>query len=340
MEHRSVVSTEPSARSGDKTDENEFVHFVHRIDSDSEDLYIQEAALQAVRGRVLFYPCSGDDLYIPLMLFADHVSEFWFVDILYGWIGVNQCNLPTHNISESLINSLPYSDLQYRLIRHISSGPLWLRQSEPQFGEPNSYRNCYLREPNQVIQPCLKSEYYRIAHQRRPIVINRRRGFGFTTLRSMIDSIGVFFYRGDSLGEGGSGNIWLGSEHMHDVIMKLCDGGLIVTDGSNHSYHGHRESTEYSSFAVYSETHHPPQSLPDSFSDSQGNSFNCVGYAGMRYGPTFVWQVAKASSDKDTAVRSLSPDNPPVTSQSDSTDTVYLEGEVPSRELLERRGHD
>lgn len=340
MERRNAVSPEPSARSRDKTDESGFVHFVNRINSDSEDLYIEEAALRAVRGKTLFYPCSGDDLYVPLMLFADHVSEFWFVDILYGWIGDNQCSLPSFDISEPLYGSLPYSALRYKLIRQHSSGPLWLRKSEPQFGEPNSYRNRSLREPTQVIQPCLKTEICRTAHQRRPIVINRRRGFGFTTFRSMIDSIGVFFYRGDSLGEGGSGNIWLGSEHMHDVIMKLCDGGLIVTDGSNHSYHGHRESTEYSSFAVHSEMHHPPISLPDSFSDSQGNSFNCVGFAGMRYGPTFVWQVAKAHSANNAVVRSSSPGNPPGTPQSESADTVYLEGEVPSREFLERRGHD
>ncbi|HHW19180.1 MAG TPA: hypothetical protein GXX30_09845 [Firmicutes bacterium] len=48
-----------------------------------------------------------------------------------------------------------------------------------------------------------------------------------------LQNLSVFFYRGDSPGEGGSGVWWLGPDLFNAVVEKLVDGGLIVTDGSN-----------------------------------------------------------------------------------------------------------
>lgn len=38
-------------------------------------------ALDSLLGTALFYPCSGDDLEIPITLFAPTVSDFYFVDV-------------------------------------------------------------------------------------------------------------------------------------------------------------------------------------------------------------------------------------------------------------------
>ena len=82
--------------------------------------------------------------------------------------------------------------------------------------------------------------------------IHRPRGFRFTkptdglpsvifvqrSLSDYIDSlplIHVFFYRRDSIGEGGSGLHLLGKAWLPRLLKHLPDeGGLIVTDGSNH----------------------------------------------------------------------------------------------------------
>jgi len=51
-----------------------------------------------------------------------------------------------------------------------------------------------------------------------------------------VNELSVFFYRGDSTGEGGSDQRWLGPTLFNAVLAKLQTGGLIVTDGSNCGY--------------------------------------------------------------------------------------------------------
>lgn len=106
--------------------------------------------------------------------------------------------------------------------------------------------------------------------------------------------MGVFFYRGDSLGEGGSGDLWLDQKHLEEVCDKLVDGGLIVTDGSNH-----REDHAIRPLWRYNHKKPPtddPRELVESidpFTDKSGRHFTCVGYAGYKYGPTLIWRVRK-----------------------------------------------
>jgi hypothetical protein len=58
------------------------------------------------------------------------------------------------------------------------------------------------------------------------------------SLNDYVDSlpvIHVLFYRRDSVGEGGSGLYILGKEWLPRILQHFPDeGGLIVTDGSNH----------------------------------------------------------------------------------------------------------
>lgn len=48
-----------------------------------------------------------------------------------------------------------------------------------------------------------------------------------------MNNITVFFYRGDSRGEGGSGVYVLGKKFFDSLAKHLVDGALIITDGSN-----------------------------------------------------------------------------------------------------------
>lgn len=56
---------------------------------------------------------------------------------------------------------------------------------------------------------------------------------GVLTLLDDLTSIAVFYYRGDSQGEGGSGQNWMGSVLLDLVLSKMINGGLICSDGSN-----------------------------------------------------------------------------------------------------------
>lgn len=48
-----------------------------------------------------------------------------------------------------------------------------------------------------------------------------------------MNNIAVFFYRGDSRGEGGSGVYVLGKNFFDSFAKHLVDGALIITDGHN-----------------------------------------------------------------------------------------------------------
>lgn len=60
---------------------------------------------------------------------------------------------------------------------------------------------------------------------------------GLLTLIDDIRDLSIFYYRGDTGGEGGSVQRVLGPVVFHLVLARLLDGGLICTDGSNLGYY-------------------------------------------------------------------------------------------------------
>jgi len=56
---------------------------------------------------------------------------------------------------------------------------------------------------------------------------------GLLTLIEDVPLLSIFYYRGDSYGEGGSNQRWLEPVLFHTVLARLLDGGLITTDGPN-----------------------------------------------------------------------------------------------------------
>jgi hypothetical protein len=60
---------------------------------------------------------------------------------------------------------------------------------------------------------------------------------GLVALVRRVPDLSIFYYRGDSPGEGGSNQRWLEPVLFHYVLERLMDGGLIVTDGSNCGYY-------------------------------------------------------------------------------------------------------
>ena len=237
---------------------------------------VQEKILLSLKDSALFYPCSGNDLDVPISLFSPFVTDFWFVDRGYFSTGNQDTKHYGFDLPANKQARLLWGDRNYRLIgKPVVTGlPDWDRY-------------------NREIEPCVKTETYLHVASKREIRIHRYRRYGFSALHNEINSLGVFFYRGDSEGEGGSGNLWLAPEHINEVCDKLIDGGIIVTDGSQH---GRSNYGEYEGFWKYRYLPMEGDELmncAETFTDSAGRTFTCVGYAGKRYGHTLIWQVKK-----------------------------------------------
>ena len=223
---------------------------------------LPDEVLEHLQAGNLFYPSAGDDISTPIEVFSARLSNFWFVDTSYE--------------GEPLLREK--SD--YRLIpgeceEKIRNGRT-LRRHEP--FEIKICQETYEREQDQ-----------------RRITVHQCKGRGydaFRTLRTLLKSqqtqLSVFFYRGDSPGNGGSGFDWLRKARLKNVLEVLEDYGLIISDGSN----AIRElSTFHRCPGVESAAKEQVQ--PFTFADWR---FECVGYLGERYGPTLAWQVQQISS--------------------------------------------
>ena len=234
---------------------------------------INEELRKSVEGTTLFYPCSGNDFRAPLQLFSPFISEFWFVDVQYF------TNLHRADRAQPVFHKVR----EYELIETpVIVGPPTFRKetrTDPKTGKQDPF-----------IEPCVLTEVYRHLPTGKTVKVHRRRGFGTSAFDQEIASLGVFYYRGDSMGEGGSGDCWLCRPLLQLVLSKLVSGGLFVTDGSQ----GER-SSEYQELWKFhdSDVGKEAVDLVMPFTDKDGVAFSCVGYAGQRYGPTLIWRVVK-----------------------------------------------
>ena len=174
---------------------------------------LDEEKLRGVDGQALFYPCSGNDLRVPIEIFSPYVTDFWFVDRGYFSPGHQDTKSYGADIPADKQRHLLETDKRYKFLnKNIQGPPSW---------NPN--------EKN--IEPCILSETYCHIQTGKEIRVHRRRGYGRSAFRNepAIDKLGVFFYRRDSQGEGGSGNHWLRREHLDEVLDRLVDGVMPVS---------------------------------------------------------------------------------------------------------------
>jgi hypothetical protein len=212
---------------------------------------LDTAVLACLQSRNLFYPSAGKDFLAPIEMFLSWVEHFWFVDINYG--------------GEPLLAGKP----EYHLLDLRS--------------EPVTGLTIKKKEPFEVR---MFHEIYERREDKRRFTLHQCKGFGYNAFRASLkcegQALSIFFYRGDSGGDGGSNFLWLQEDRLKNVLEVLEDGGLIVSDGSNairqlkrfhHSELGISAVDQAEAFVF------------------GGKSFECLGYAGERYGPTLVWQV-------------------------------------------------
>ena len=255
------------------------------------------ANLQKIKDKILYYPMSERDIRDPVQLFRDFVSEFWFIDVCY------QFRLPDRKQYMRGLRDMNFIGEEVR-------GPL-------------NKRHKYIKKDNDhafiYVEPAFLVHKY--IYKNREIKIIFRRDIDYTALfgpspyEIAKNRLGIFFFRGTS-NEGGSDHSWVYSREQRildldnpitlidKLVSILPDGGLIVTDVSN-SQPGREDlgtSDEYRSFCQFTNsklTCEEAFELAKPFTDHSGNKFASIGHAGQRNGPTLIWQIQKENGDID-----------------------------------------
>jgi hypothetical protein len=111
---------------------------------------------------------------------------------------------------------------------------------------------------------------------------------GLLTLIENVELLSVFYYRGDSYGEGGSNQRWLEPVLFHTLLAKLLNGGLIVTDGSNCGSGNAEKGVPWATLCGEA-----PDGRDFRYA---GRRFACVsGLGEHRDRPVYAWQVTAAT---------------------------------------------
>lgn len=234
--------------------------------------------LEKLQDTSLFYPCSGNDLLVPIEVFSPYVTDFWFVDRGYFSPYHQDTRFNGRDVPADEMKPILMDDARYEFLeKDIAGPPSW------------DWRK-------RDITPCVLTETYRHVETGRTIRVRLRRGYGFSAFRKeRIKNLGVFFYRGDSHGEGGSSNQWLKEEHLDDVLRKLEKGGVLAIDGRDGAPYLRKKGiyTELCKFAKGYNKMTPEEALASMnvVADKKLREFFCVGCIAGKYIPTMIWRI-------------------------------------------------
>ena len=119
--------------------------------------FVDPVHLEALRGSVLFYPCTFEDWDEPIALFAPAIKDFHFVDNTYF----------TNNSAE---NAKPVIQRpEVKLDRVDMDGPAMAKAEQRVDESGRSYP---------YLEPCTRSEFYTFEATGDSITVHRRRGYG------------------------------------------------------------------------------------------------------------------------------------------------------------------
>lgn len=194
------------------------------------------ADLSGLAGTSLFYPCSGADLLTPMSLFAGKVATMRFVDRGYF--------RPKHQDTRHFGLDIPVAEAgpilpsadEWSLLKngHEELDSKVDEDEDDDFDSWQRYRSI-----------ARLTETYHHNPSGREFQVIRSNDDARLAFDRLNDPLGIFFYRGDSLGEGGSGILWNDAPLMERVMRKLVNGGLLVTDGSNPGEGSHRSVSRH-----------------------------------------------------------------------------------------------
>lgn len=219
--------------------------------------------------RILFYPCSGNDVRESVRTWVHIIDEFWFAEISYS--GGRKFE------SADMVNNIRWRVPSIRIPN----------------SEVVSQSETFLYGKNGELVP-VKSFTYLVENFRKSVTLNFAGGCAVDAFECLpSDNISIFVNRGDHRvsGESSSGICWLSDEGsscypkgmLQRVLSKMTIGSFIVTDGSNatDSLAPYWNDMEYPADA-----HLKTEPLM-----LYGVSLRCVGMLEPKYGPTLVWQI-------------------------------------------------
>lgn len=184
--------------------------------------------LSNIKDGVLFYPCSGPDYDFPIKVFVPYVTKFYFVDLFeYNHLKYYNIRGNPDNEFKSYKSNSNFLKRQCQWKKAKRIGPIYSEHRYIPINKDNK------KEKISFIKPGVRKETYLHLNSNTEFEVNYCRGYGIFAFFKFIDKLDVFFYRGDGLGEGGSGAFWNCKPSLSCVLSKLKDGGLYVTDGSN-----------------------------------------------------------------------------------------------------------
>lgn len=271
-------------------------------------LYLASGVIDQVAGSTLFYPCTGADWAVPVAMFAPWISDFWFVDRRYFIPGHQDTSHHCLDLPPAEAPPLLHRHPAYALLHRAIEQPLlepqnWRERPQFRYDEPGleAWRQGQQRPGAAEAAPLIVTEHYLHQPSGRNVRLHRCRGDALAYFRGepRLSTPGVFFYLGDSAGEGGSGIRWLGEPLQSEVLRRLRPGGLFVSDGSD----GAMFPDESSSIFRRGQRPHiaPDRDIARVVAEirpiqtDRGQRLRCVGYAGQRYGSTLVWQMPAES---------------------------------------------
>lgn len=186
--------------------------------------------IEVPKGK-LFYPCYGDDTYKPISLFLDTLDEFHFADIL-----ISDSSLPVLEVEGNINRKIIKRDgescyFSKDAVRDSSKERISIINLDlGKVLEENL--NFYIGNCRSKIEVPVQKRTWIVGKEKSIKNIYTYGVDGFTSLLTL-DNISVFFYRGDSIGEGGSGQWWFGKNIFETLLDKMVEGGIILTDGAN-----------------------------------------------------------------------------------------------------------
>lgn len=257
-------------------------------------LYLAPGVLQRLDGGTFFYPSAGADFRVPLALFAPVLADFWFVDRGYFTPGHEDTRHDGLDLPIGQAPPLLAGKHEYRLLHRAVEEPAWRSAGFDRLESPQMRRR---REGVAASKPLLLTEHYLHLPSGRNVRLHRCRGDAMDCFEgeARLARLGVFFYRGDSAGEGGSGICWLSDRLECAVLERLKPGGLFVADGSDGTMCPDDNPSE---FRRGQRTRiNPARDIARvvagirPIEGADGTRLRCVGYAGERYGSTLAWQV-------------------------------------------------
>jgi hypothetical protein len=248
--------------------------------------FVPEAAIRSLAGGSLFYPGSGDDITEPLLCFFCYIGTFWFVDATY--LSPDHPDLALHIEHE---RHTPLNPFQF--IGTVDT-PLPITHWKLSLAPMNSLG---IRYPNAGAL----GERYRDRNTGIKFTTHKVRANPWDVLQSL-EQISVIFYR-DVFSPQKHALPWSGEDAgrrpegqtgaLPDVLPKLVDGGLVVTDGlgCDGLENPYRELARFLGKQEISGQDAMSQAKP--FSDEQGRVFSCIGYCSPIIGPTLIWKVTQ-----------------------------------------------